>query len=376
MSDRRFMMRKYFSFIIVFLIWSISSCATLPNDKFEKRSPVYPKSIILLIGDGMGVSHITAGKIVKGVLNLESFRYLGLLTTYSQDAFVTDSAAAGTAMATGYKTCNGAISVSSNKEPLKTVIEYAEENGKSTGLVTTCSLTHATPAVFVAHVERRTQKDLIAEHIAKSDIDVLFGGGWSYFVPKSVKESRRADEKDLIAILKKRMKVIRSVEEFQQLGVVDSVAGFFAAKHPPQAKYRKPQLHELTRKAIEILSRNKAGFFLMVEGSQIDWAAHKNKQEFLLAETIDFDNAVGVALEFARSDSETLVLATADHETGGFAIHDGSVEEKRISNSGFTTKEHTAAMVPIFAYGPGSLVFSGIKDNTIIGKTIIQYLRQ
>ncbi len=376
MSDKRIIMRKYFGFIIVFLIWWISSCATLPNDKFEIRSPVFPKNIILLIGDGMGVSHITAGKIVKGVLNLESFRYLGLLTTHSQDAFITDSAAAGTAMATGYKTYNGAISVSSNQEPLKTVIEYAEENGKSSGLVTTCSVTHATPAVFVAHVERRTQKDLIAEYIAKSDIDVLFGGGWSYFVPKSVKESKRADEKDLIAILKKRMKVIRSVEEFQQLGEIDSVAGFFAAKHPPQVKYRKPQLHQLTRKAIEILSRNKAGFFLMVEGSQIDWAAHKNKQEFLLAEMIDFDNAVGVALEFARSDSKTLVLATADHETGGFAIHDGSVEEKRISNSGFTTKEHTAAMVPIFAYGPGSSVFLGIKDNTIIGKTIIHYLQQ
>jgi len=376
MSDRRFMMRKYFGFIIVFLIWSISSCATLPNDKFEKRNPVSPNNIILLIGDGMGVSHITAGKIVKGVLNLESFRYMGLLTTHSQNAFITDSAAAGTAMATGYKTYNGAISVSSNKEPLKTVVEYAEENGKSTGLVTTCSVTHATPAVFVAHVEHRNQKDLIAEYIAKSDIDVLFGGGWSYFVPKSVKESKRADEKDLIAILKKRMKVIRSVEEFQQLGVIDSVAGFFAAKHPPQAKYRKPQLHELTRKAIEILSRNKAGFFLMVEGSQIDWAAHKNKQEFLLAEMIDFDNAVGVALEFAISDSKTLVLVTADHETGGFAIHDGSVEEKRISNSGFTTKEHTATMVPIFAYGPGSSAFSGIKDNTIIGKTIIHYLQK
>jgi len=369
-------MRKYFGFIIVFLVWSISSCTTLPNGKFEKRSTVFPKNIILFIGDGMGVSHITAGKIVKGVLNLESFRTSGLLTTHSRNALITDSAAAATAMATGYKTDNGAISVSSEKEPLKTVAEYAEENGKSTGLVVSCSVTDATPSAFVAHVERRTQKNLIAEQIANSDIDVLFGGGWAYFVPESVKGSKRADEKDLIAILKKRMKVIRSVEEFQQLGMIDSVTGFFAAEHPPQARYRKPQLPELTNKAIEILSRNKAGFFLMVEGSQIDWAAHKNKQDFIINEMIDFDNAVGVGLEFAKSNSQTLVLVTADHETGGFAIHHGSVEERRISDSGFTTSEHTAAMVPIFAYGPGSSVFSGIKDNTFVGKTLIQYLQK
>jgi len=225
-------MRKYSGFIIVFLVWSILSCTTLPNGKFEKRSTLFPKNIILFIGDGMGVSHVTAGKIVKGVLNLESFRTLGLLTTHSRNAFITDSAAAATAMATGYKTDNGAISASSEKEPLKTVGEYAEENGKSTGIVVSCSVTDATPSAFVAHAVRRTQKDLIAEQIANSGIDVLFGGGWAYFVPKSVKVSRRTDEKDLIAILKKRMKVIRSVEEFQQLGIIDSVAGFFAAEHP------------------------------------------------------------------------------------------------------------------------------------------------
>jgi len=369
-------MRKYFGFIIVFLVWSILSCSTLPNGKCEKRSTLYPKNIILFIGDGMGVSHVTAGKIVKGVLNLESFTTLGLLTTHSRNAFITDSAAATTAMATGYKSDNGAISALSEKEPLKTVGEYAEENGKSTGIVVSCSVTDATPSAFVAHVVRRTQKDFIAEQIANSGIDVLFGGGWAYFVPKSVKGSKRTDEKDLIAILKKRMKVIRSVEEFQQLGIIDSVTGFFAAEHPPQARYRKPQLTELTNKAIEILSRNKAGFFLMVEGSQIDWAAHKNKQDFILNEMIDFDNAVGVGLEFAKNDLQTLVLVTADHETGGFAIHHGSVDERRISDSGFTTSEHTAAMVPIFAYGPGSSAFSGIKDNTFVGKTLIQLIRQ
>jgi len=114
----------------------------------------------------------------------------------------------------------------------------------------------------------------------------------------------------------------------------------------------------------------------MVEGSQIDWAAHKNKQDFILNEMIDFDNAVGVGIEFAKNDSQTLVLVTADHETGGFAIHSGSVDEKRISDSVFTTSEQTAAMVPIFEYGPGSSVFSGIKDNTFVGKTLIQYIRK
>lgn len=334
-----------------------------------------PKNIILFIGDGMGVSHITAGKIANGNLHLERFKVMGLLTTHSQNAFVTDSAAGGTALATGYKTCNGVISVSLDKKTLKTIVEYAEEKGKVTGLVTSCSVTDATPAAFVAHVNDPGKHNTIAEHIAQSGIDVLFGGGWAYFVPESTNGSRRTDEKNLIVELNKRMQVVQFAEDFWKLGDVYSAAVFTSAINPPRAKVRKPQLAELTRKAIEILSKNKKGFFLMVEGSQIDIWGHRNNQGYIIDEMIDFDNAVGVGLDFAEKDFQTLVVVTADHETGGFAIHNGSIKNKEVTKTGFTSEGHTAAMVPVFAYGPGKTLFAGIQDNIIVGKTIIQYLQ-
>ena len=143
----------------------------------------YPENIILFIGDGMGVAHITAGKIARGNINLERFSVVGLVTTHSANQLITESAAAATALATGYKTNNRAISVSVNREPLKTLFEYAKEQGKSVGVVVTSSVTHATPAAFMAHADDRSQQADIAEQIAYSTMDVLIGGGWSYFVP-------------------------------------------------------------------------------------------------------------------------------------------------------------------------------------------------
>jgi alkaline phosphatase len=353
--------------LVILLAGSVTGCAV---------KAARPKNIILFIGDGMGVSQITAGKIVKGHLNLERFKVAGLLTTYSQSDLVTDSAAAGTTLSTGHKTYNGAISVSKDNDPLKTIIEYAEEKQKATGLVVTCSVTHATPATFIAHVDSRKKKTVIAEHIAKSGIDVLFGGGLGYFLPKSADGSKREDEKDLITEIEKRMKVVRSAEDFENLGNVDSVAGFFAFGHPPRAIERKPQLFELTKKAIHILSKNKNGFLLMVEGSQIDWAGHQNNQDYIISEVIDFDNAVGISLDFAEKDLRTLVIVTSDHETGGFAIHNGSIKDRKVTESKFTRDYHTATMVPVFAHGPGSSSFGGMGDNTIVGKTIIRYLQE
>lgn len=333
-----------------------------------------PKNIILLIGDGMGIAQITAGKIVKGQLNLEEFKQLGLLMTHSHNALITDSAAAGTAMATGYKTNNKAISVSSDGKPLKTIIEYAKEANKATGLVVSSSITHATPAVFAAHVDNRNKHSIIAEQIADSRIDVLFGGGRGYFIPRTTAGSRREDEKNLLAELAEFTTVIQTENEFNTLGQVDSVVGLFANMHLPEADKQTPGLSSLTEKAIEILSKNKNGFFLMVEGSQIDWAGHDNNQDYLISEVIDFDNAIGVVLDFAKNNPQTLVVVTADHETAGFAIHNGSITDKVVSESGFTQTHHTAEMVPVFAYGPGDSDFAGIGDNTRIGKLLIKYL--
>ncbi len=334
-----------------------------------------PRSIILFIGDGMGVAHVTAARITRGSLHLDRFRTAGIVTTHAENRLITDSAAGATAMATGYKTCNGAISVSSRHEPLKTVLEYAEEAGKSTGLVATCSITDATPAVFAAHVMDRHMQNDIAAQMAASGVDVLIGGGLAYFVPRDDALSRRVDERNLLEELRAHMDVVLSIGELRALGNVERFAAFLAPSDPPGAGEREYTLAELTEKAIEALSHNEEGFFLMVEGSQIDWAAHDREGDGVITETIDFDRAVGVGMDFAERDGGTLVIVTADHETGGFAVHDGSIADSTVTQTGFTCGNHTAEMVPIFVYGPGAAAFGGIIDNTDIGRVMIDLVR-
>jgi alkaline phosphatase len=330
-----------------------------------------PENIILFIGDGMGVSHISAGKIARGNINLERFSTVGLVTTHSANRLITESAAASTALATGYKTNNRAISVSVDKEPLKTLFEYAKEKSKSIGVVVTKSVTHATPAAFMAHADDRRQQTDIAEQIANSDIDVLIGGGWAYFVPGSDIGSKRKDQKNLLAVLETRMQVVLSNDELAAHIESPKLAALLAPRGLPQASDRDYDLSLLTQIAIHILSKNRNGFVLMVEGSQIDSAAHDHDPQYLIAELIDFDDAVGTGLDFAQKNGRTLIVVTADHETGGLAVHGGSIKDRRVASTAFTTTGHTAAMVPLFAYGPGSARFSGIQDNARIGQNLI-----
>jgi alkaline phosphatase len=330
----------------------------------EERAP---KNIILFIGDGMGVSQVTAGKIATGTLEMERCPVTGFVTTWSGNSLVTDSAAAATALSTGVKTSNGALGVSPNGTPLKNVVEYAEENGKSTGVAVVCSLTHATPAGIMVHVQSRKLDTEIAEQIAASDVDVLFGGGLNSFNPTN---------NPCLPELQKKMAVALTTEEFRKIGTPEKAAALLYPAHPPYAAGREVSLKELTQKAIQILSQDKDGFFLMVEGSQIDWAGHKNDATNLVNEVVDFDNAVGAGLDFAENDGQTLVIVTADHETGGFAVLGGSVKNKTVNKTGFVHGDHTASMVPVFACGPGSAIFSGIHDNTDIGKTMIRYIKE
>jgi alkaline phosphatase len=322
-----------------------------------------PKNIILFIGDGMGTAQITAGKVVKGALEMERCPEAGLMTTWSADRLVTDSAAAATAMATGVKTKNGMISIDPEGKRLKTVLELAEEKKKSTGLVCTCAITHATPAGFAAHVPSRKQSGEIARQLAAGDVDVLFGGGLDHFSPEALSE------------LKSKMRVATDPEGFRTLGSQKKAAALLYPEHPPLAPERDISLSELTAKALEILSQDRDGFFLMVEGSQIDWMGHQNKGPELIAEVVDFDDAVGVGLDFAEADGNTLVIITADHETGGFSVIDGSAANRTVSQTIFAHKQHTAAMVPVFSLGPGSSRFSGIIDNTDVAKQIIDLLK-
>jgi alkaline phosphatase len=320
-----------------------------------------PKNIILFIGDGMGLSQVTAGKIAKGRLEMERCPVAGFCTTWSDGSLVTDSAAAATALATGVKTRNGMLGETPDGQPLKNMVEAAEEKGKATGVAVVCSLTHATPAGMIVHVPSRKQDVEIAQQIAASDVDVLFGGGRNYFEP-------------VLTGLQKKMPVALTTEEFRKLGTPEKAAALLYPVHPPYAAEREISLKELTQKAIGILSQDEDGFFLMVEGSQIDWAGHKNDATNIVSETVDFDDAVGAGLDFAEKNGETLVIITADHETGGFAVLGGSVENQTVDKTGFVHGDHTAAMVPVFATGPGSAAFSGVIDNTDIGKTMIRYI--
>ena len=362
---------KYFFALFVFLNFTFLAQKGLPeNDDI-------PKNIILFIGDGMGVSAVTGGFIVKGNLNLEQFKTAGLLITFPYHEFLQHSEGGTTALATGFTTKAHYMALLPSGKSIKTVLEYAQEKGKSTGLVTAAAITDVTPATFVSHTKDRYNHVAIAEDITRKGVDVLFGGGLRAFIPASSKGSIRKDKKDLIAQLKKHSQVITSDEEFEELGRPKSVAGLFSLGDMPQVSERPvTKLPAMAKKAIEILSSNKNGFFLMVEGAFMDWAAHRKDSEWLIREVIDFDEAVGVGLQFAKENGETLVIVASDHETGGYTLLDGSLEEKTVKVAVFATNGHTAQMVPLFAYGPGSAILGGIHDQAFVGRSMIDYVKR
>jgi len=353
-------------FAILFLFSFFYSCT---NNQI-------PKNIILFIGDGMGPAQVTVLTTVENPSSMERFTSGGLLKTHSANRYVTDSAAGATAYATGFKTNNKFVAVSPDSQPLKTVVEYAEELGKSTGLVVTCEFTHATPASFVAHVDSRYKYHEIAAQIVDSEVDVIIGGAKG-MSPKDQKSFETNDDDDyLYKKLAEKMKVVTDLSEFRAVKNVNKLTYFYDSHVPGNFNERPLSLKEMTEKAIEILSKNDSGFFLMVEGSQIDWAGHDNEIDGVIGEIIDFDRAIGAALDFAEADKNTLVIVTADHETGGLALRDGSVENKMVLETHFAYEHHTGVMVPVFAQGPQSEIFGGIHENTFVGKKIIEFNKQ
>lgn len=335
------------------------------GQKFKSKKP---KNVILMIGDGMGVSEVFAGITANGGhLFLDNFKHVGFSKTQSSDKYITDSAAGGTALSTGQKTYNGAIGVNNDKVAIKTILEMAEEKNMATGLVSTSAITHATPASFIAHQGSRGSYEDIAADFLKTDIDVFIGGGYKHF-------TQRADKRDLTKELQaKGYQVLRNMDEIAQVKS-GKLAGLTADEHNEVYPKRKMDLPVSTTTAINILDKSKNGFFMMVEGSQIDWGGHANNTIYIVNEMLDFDRAVGKALDFASKDGETLVIVTADHETGGMALIDGDFATGRVKGA-FTSGDHTAVMVPIFAYGPGADHFTGIMENTDIPKNIMKLLK-
>jgi len=327
------------------------------------------KNIILFIGDGMGTAHLYAGMTVSNQpLNLVQFPYSGFSITFSADNYITDSAAGGTAIACGVKTNNGMIGVTPDSVPVSSIVAIAHNRGLATGVLSTSTVTHATPASFVAHNSGRGNYEDIAKDFLNGTVDVLIGGGEDHF-------RKRADGKDLTADLKAQgFDVVTSLESLKA-SMSPKLAGLLAKEHMPKASEgRQGVLAEMTGKAIEILSRDKDGFFMMVEGSMIDWGGHDKNIDYVTSEMIDMDNAIGAALEFAKKNKNTLIVVTADHETGGLSLTGGSYKEHSIS-ANFAGTDHTAVMVPILAYGPGAERFSGINDNTFFLDTFLNLLK-
>jgi alkaline phosphatase len=334
------------------------------TQKFKGKKP---KKVIMMIGDGMGTSHIFAGLTANGGhLFLDNFKQVGFSKTQSSNKYITDSAAGGTALSTGQKTYNGAIAVNTDTIAIKTILEMAEDKGLATGLVSTSAITHATPASYIAHQGSRGSYEDIAADFLKTDIDVFIGGGYKHF-------AERKDKRDLTIELKQKgYLVLRDMDEIAKVKS-GKLVGLTADEHNEVVPKRKMNLPLSTQTALSILNQNKKGFFIMIEGSQIDWGGHQNNTGYVVKEMLDFDQAIGKALEFAAKDRETLIIVTADHETGGLALIDGNMKTGMVKGA-FPTADHTATMVPVFAYGPGAENFTGIMENTDIAKKIISLM--
>ena len=303
-----------------------------------ERKPV--KNLIILIADGAAAEQYTLARWFKGEPLALDRMLAGAVQTHSADSVVTDSAAAATAFATGHRTCNGFVGVGPagpplpgvpppgpdhSGRPLATVLEGAKLLGKATGIVVTCRVTHATPAGFYAHVPSRSLENDIMEQGVYQNLDVMLGGGRRHLLPL-LKGGRRTDGENLTAVLRERGYIlVRDAEELRQVKS-GKVFGLFADNHlEPEidrTRYapQQPTLEDMTRKAIELLSQDPDGFFLLVEGSQVDWACHANDPAHLLSDLLMFDRAVQAALDFAGQDGNTLVVALSDHNCGGLTI--------------------------------------------------------
>ncbi len=383
-------------------------------------------SAIILIGDGMGPVHVKIAQTIAGQpLAMEMMPVSGFATNPPAEGTVTDSAAAATALATGRKTKNGMVGMSPEGKPMENILERARAQGKSTGVITTDSLTGATPGGFSAHVDSRGKRAEIALQVVKTGSEVMLGFWKGDFLPK-VDGGEREDNRDLIEELEQAGYKVVYTKTQLKAAADKRIVGFF--DDGPEA----PQLSEMVEKALAILSQNPKGFILVVESARIDWSSHENELVGAVRATFDLDGAVKTAMEFAQKQGRVLVVTTADHETGQPRIDDASklslmrdlkTEPSEIAkhlnsdrtNIGQVMREyaainnlteaevneirnasdavagiskvisaragiswhatgHTDSRVPVFAFGPGAERFSGEMDNTDIPKRVASVL--
>lgn len=322
------------------------------------------KNVILMIGDGMSLMHVyTAWAANRGKLWLENAQATGLSKTWAVKKLVTDSGSGGTSLATGVKTVYHAVGVDPEGKPQTSLVDVAKELGKDAGMAVTCRLWDATPCDFCCHnIDRDKEEELVGDY-PTSGVDFVFGGGAQKF-------TNRKDGRDIFKELQKKgYHVSRTLDDFF---AYDKNSRIFAVpydKDTPLPDERGDLLARASMKGISLMNQNKNGFFMMIEGSQLDDYGHFNQLDLLMKETLDFDQTVGEVMKWAAKDGETLVVVTADHETGGLTLVNGNKDEGRVECC-FSTKDHSGAMVPVYAFGPGAENFTGIFENTDVFKKI------
>ena len=326
----------------------ILSVLALSISSFAKE-PI--KQVIFIIGDGMGLNQVSKLDFPN---HFERAQYIGLSKTYSASHKVTDSAAGGTALACGTKTKNGMLGMNADSIPVNSILTILKEKGFSTGLVASCRITHATPASYYAHRPNRGMDAEILGDLYANGPQVFVAGGNKLLSTESLEEAGYKYV-DNIADLQK-----------QENG---KVACVLAPEDMPQAPERGNQIVLGAAEAIRLLEKNGKGFFLMIEGSQIDWAGHGNNAEYMQAEMEDINKVIGLCMDYADANPGTLVIITADHETGGTTIVGEGKEYK------YTTGDHTGAMVPVYVYGTGAENFSGIYENTSFKDKILNLMQ-
>ena len=359
---------------VALVILLLAGCSK-PTDVNVSPVTDTPKNVILLIGDGMGLSQVSSAFFYKDESpNFARFRHIGLINTSSSKEKVTDSASGATAFSTGKKTYNGAIGVDDDSSSLETIAEILSRKDWSTGVIATSSITHATPASFYAHVPSRQMHEEIAMDLSKSEIDFFAGGGLRYF-------SKRKDGADLLTSMASEGFTLDTTSI--KVGQTGEKLGYLLGQDalPPVMDGRGEFLKDASLYAIDFLSKKSENYFLMIEGSQIDWGGHANNSDYLISELLDFDETIGAILN--RIDpEETLVVVTADHETGGFTLSAATMQNPQggmysdYSEIGptFSTGGHSATLIPVFAYGKGAEEFAGIYENNDIFHKIMKVL--
>lgn len=359
-------MKKHF-YILALSIISLLFTTSCNNNNIS-TSNENPQNIILLIGDGMSIPQVYAAMLTQDApTSFEQFPVSGLVKTNSKSHKITDSAAGGTAIATGCKTNNGMIGMNSDSIPAESILEILSDKGMKTGLIATSYITHATPASFIAkNINRNNYEEIAADFANCEKVDLLIGGGRKHF-------NKRSDSLNLIEKMQRDgWHYYDTLIKINMDSHLEKILVLANENHLPAYPQRGEFLPEATSLALKNLE-NKNGFFLMIEGSQIDFACHNNDSTYLVNEMSDFNNTINVVLDFAKENQNTLVIVTADHETGGLTIID---PEGRYTKTEFhfSTGSHSPLLVPIFAYGPGADKFTGIMDNTDIMKKIIDVI--